>query len=168
MTRNQIAFAQLRESIKHNREVEEQGRATVGETRRSNLAREAETKRSNLINERELTRSHRANEIELERSHLAQEANQRYANETLRDHYTTSDQFVGMANLAKAQASYAEEERNKALAEQARANTDSIKSHQRIEEGKYAYDYAPATLLRETVSDAINDAFSIFRVRRTK
>lgn len=73
MTRNQISFAELQETKRHNKAQEGVASGTLSETMRSNRSREAETHRSNLANEYELRRSHLINEAEAERSHRANE-----------------------------------------------------------------------------------------------
>lgn len=75
MTRNQVAFAELQETKRHNAEQERQGRSTVTETQRANLAREYETNRSNVAREMETKRSNLINEAETQRSHMAEESN---------------------------------------------------------------------------------------------
>lgn len=69
MTHNQIDYQNLKETMRHNKELEAQGAQTLAETARHNLAFEQETNRSNLVNEaiksasqEESARSNRANE----------------------------------------------------------------------------------------------------------
>lgn len=103
MTKNQIEYAKLRETIRnntaqegltrkrdeaarvlgintlaessrHNQAVEVLDTAKLGETKRSNLAREAETQRSNVAKETETNRANVAREVETERHQKASEA----------------------------------------------------------------------------------------------
>lgn len=69
MTHNQIDYQNLKETMRHNKELEAQGAQTLAETARHNQAYEQETNRSNLVNEAirsatqaEEARSNRASE----------------------------------------------------------------------------------------------------------
>lgn len=63
----------LTESVRHNRAGEEQARLVLGETQRSNLAKEGETQRSNLAKESETMRSNLAKEAETHRASVVKE-----------------------------------------------------------------------------------------------
>lgn len=56
MTRNQIDAQSMRENAYHNREMERQGRKTISENIRHNMAYETETNRHNVQTERETAR----------------------------------------------------------------------------------------------------------------
>lgn len=63
MTHNQIDYQSLKETMRHNREMESQGAQSLAETTRHNRAYEQETNRANLVNESERSRSNLANEM---------------------------------------------------------------------------------------------------------
>lgn len=63
MTHNQIDYQSLKETMRHNKEMESQGAQSLAETARHNLAYEQETNRANLVNEGERSRTNLANEV---------------------------------------------------------------------------------------------------------
>lgn len=67
MTQNQIRYQELKETTRHNQEMEAQGRSGLQETGRHNVATEKETSRHNVVTERETTRHNVITEVETNR-----------------------------------------------------------------------------------------------------
>lgn len=120
MTTNQIEFAKHVEQSRHNREMESQGRDTITETKRSNVARETETNRSNVANESIKRDTNTINmlhfermDAETERSNRAREAETARANRARE----SIDLGLGQANLGLGYANLGELNRHQLVAE---------------------------------------------------
>lgn len=86
MTHNQIDFQNLKESQRHNLEMERQGRDVLSESSRHNQAIELETNRSNLINE------------SIKRGSLSETIRSNQAKENLQHESNILNYNVGMYN----------------------------------------------------------------------
>lgn len=101
MTHNQIDFQSLKETMRHNKEMESQGAQSLAETARHNLAYEQETNRANLVNEGETARSNLANEmLRHESSILNYNASMAATSESIR-HNTAVERETKRANKKK-------------------------------------------------------------------
>lgn len=101
MTKNQIAYYDVREKQRNNRATEQLRAQELGENQRSNLAKEAETYRSNTTREAETSRSNKANEaINSRRNDITLSYNQYSLAEAKRHNQATEATDAARANAS--------------------------------------------------------------------
>lgn len=165
MTRNQISYVQHLENVKHNREMERQGRRGLTETERSNKSREFETHRSNVAQETETRRSHLANETNeryrnvTDRAKLGETQRSNMANEELKREYQENRYTTDMLN-ATTQANLVGTKNQLNRAQANLVNKEAAK----YDESKDLQNATGAVKFIEEVFDAAGKAKKVFDV----